>query len=202
MGGGGGEVVECGSEVLVRVAEGVAGHDLIVLEHAFDRGWIVAAQGPFGAWLAASNGGLSAILQRGALLPVRCGSSGVKYRMTWWGGRPSPTDVPDPGSGARPGRARRPVVPNRDPHRPDRPRARPVGVLACSRPHHLQDRLPADSACPAHLIRPYSAGGTRRGLSGNASNRGSAFHPPFPAEQRHSPGAPGQLAGRPRKLAG
>ncbi|GAA3248200.1 hypothetical protein GCM10017691_58160 [Pseudonocardia petroleophila] len=43
------------------------------------------------------------------------GSSGMNYRMTWRGGRPSPTDVPDPGSEARPGRARRPVVPNRDP---------------------------------------------------------------------------------------
>ncbi|GAA3241384.1 hypothetical protein GCM10017691_44520 [Pseudonocardia petroleophila] len=70
MGGGGGEVVECGSEVLVRVLEGVAGHDLIVLEHAFESKRIVAAQGPFGAWLGASDGGLSAILRRGALAPV------------------------------------------------------------------------------------------------------------------------------------
>ncbi|GAA3240542.1 hypothetical protein GCM10017691_42790 [Pseudonocardia petroleophila] len=39
----------------------------------------------------------------------------MKYRMTWWGGRPSPTDVPDPLPDARPGRERRPVVPNRNP---------------------------------------------------------------------------------------
>ncbi|GAA3222596.1 hypothetical protein GCM10017691_08810 [Pseudonocardia petroleophila] len=51
MGGGGGELVECGSEVLVRVSEGVADHDPILLERVFELKRIAAAQRPFGALL-------------------------------------------------------------------------------------------------------------------------------------------------------
>lgn len=130
VGGGCGEGVERGGELLVRVSEGVAGHTWIIYEHMFDIERIVAAQGPFGA-------------RSGWRLPGRRVVRGTAEFVGRSGGGPRPTC---PARRVVRQWMRRPVVPKRHPHGPTRPAPHCLG--SCP----VVGRTPAPAA--ARGVRP------------------------------------------------